>query len=210
MAYIEASVRRGQLIAAARSALARHGVAKTSLRAVAAEAGVPLGTMQYVFPSKEQLLRGVIEDVVHEIAEVLKGSAHLEDGLEHAIREGVTSFWSQLVSGHIGLQLMQYELTTYALRTSGQESLAHWQYERYAGVVAEWCEEAARQAGETCAVPFAQLARVIVAGVDGLILQHVCDPDETRSRGDLDAMIEMWVSLAGVRRAPRRRATARD
>ncbi len=26
--------------------------------------------------------------------------------------------------------MMQYELTTYALRTPGQESLARWQYER--------------------------------------------------------------------------------
>ncbi|GHF00466.1 putative transcriptional regulator, TetR family protein [Amycolatopsis deserti] len=200
MAHVESSVRRAQLIAAARSALARDGVAKTSLRAVAAEAGVPLGTMQYVFRTKEQLLRAVIEDVVHEIAQVLEESAQLEDGLAHAIREGVAGFWSRLVSGHTGLQLMQYELTTYALRAAGQESLARWQYERYGGVVAEWCRQAAGRAGETCAVPFDQLARVIVAGIDGLILQHVCDPDDARSRGDLDVMIETWVSLAGVRR----------
>jgi AcrR family transcriptional regulator len=203
VAYVESSVRRGQLVAAARRAHARDGVAKTSLRAVAAEAGVPLGTMQYVFPSKEQLLRAVIEDVVQEIAEVLGQSPQLDGGLEHAIREGLTTFWSQLVSGHTGLQLMQYELTTYALRASGQEGLARWQYERYSRVVAEWCQQAAERAGETCAAPFAQLARVLVAGVDGLILQHVSDPDESRSRGDLEAMIEMLVSLAGVRRAAR-------
>src|SRR3954471_14765796 len=160
MVYVEATVRRGQLVAAARAALAREGVARTSLRVVAAEAGVPLGTLQHVFPSKEQLLRAVIEDVVHEIAEVLRGSARLEEGLEHAIRSGLTTFWSRLVSGHTGLQLMQYELTTYALRTAGQEGLARWQYERYVSVAAEWCQQAAALAGEACAVPFAQLARV--------------------------------------------------
>lgn len=200
MPYVEASVRRAQLVGAARTALAREGVAGTSLRAVAAQAGVPLGTLQYVFPTKEKLLQAVIEDVVDEIAEVLRGAAGLDGGLAHAIRDGVRGFWSSLVAGHRGLQLMQYELTTYALRTGGQEHLARWQYERYCRVVAEWCQTAAHRAGETCAVPYGRLARVIVAGLDGLILQYVCDPDESRSREDVEAMVDMVVALAGPAR----------
>ena len=196
MAYVEASVRRGQLIAAARSALARDGVAKTSLRAVAAEAGVPLGTMQYVFPSKELLLRAVIEDVMDEIVEVLKAMADADHGLEHGIRTGLASFWEQLVEGDQGLQLMQYELTVYSLRTAGQEELARWQYERYANVIAEWCQLAANRAGESCSVPFGQLARVILAGMDGLILQYVCDPNRERARETLGVFIETVVGLA--------------
>lgn len=199
VAHVEAAVRHRQLVAAARRALARDGVARTSLRAVAAEAGVPLGTMQYVFRSKEQLLRAVIEDVGGEIAQVLQEAAATDDGLEHAIRNGVTTFWSTLVVDQKELQLMQYELTTYALRTAGQESLARWQYERYIAVVAEWCQQAAHNAGESSAVPFNRLARIIVATIDGLILQHVCDPNEARSREDLDATIHMLISLAGVR-----------
>lgn len=197
MVYVEASVRRSQLIAAARRALGRDGVAKTSLRAVAAEADVPLGTMQYVFPSKELLLRAVIEDVVDEIADVIKQSADAAHGLEHAIRTALTSFWTQLVDAqHWGHQVMQYELTVYSLRAAGQEELARWQYERYADVIAEWCQLAASTAGETCRVPFGQLARVILAGMDGLILQHVCDPNQARSRATLDALIETFVGLA--------------
>ena len=96
---------------------------------------------------------------------------------------------------------MQYELTTYALRTSGQEGLARWQYERYAGVVAQWCQRAAENAGETCAVPFGELARVILAAVDGLILQHVCDPNNARSRAHLDLLIDMFILAAEVRPA---------
>jgi AcrR family transcriptional regulator len=176
---------------------------------VAAEADVPLGTLQYVFPSKELLLQAVIEDVVEEIADVLKGTAELEDGLAHAIRQGLTRFWSQLVSRQVNLQVIQYELTTYALRTPGQENLARWQYDRYANIVAEWCQDAANKAGETCAVPFVRLARVLLASVDGLILQHVCDPNDARSREDLDAVIEMLIGLADVRPAVQARTTAR-
>ena len=72
MVYVEAAVRRRQLVASARSVLMRDGVARTSLRAIAEEAGIPLGTLQYVFPSKELLLRAVIEDVVEELAALLK------------------------------------------------------------------------------------------------------------------------------------------
>jgi TetR/AcrR family transcriptional regulator, regulator of biofilm formation and stress response len=49
-------------------------------------------------------------------------------------------------------------------------------------------------------VPFGRLARVIVAGLDGLILQYVCDPDESRSRADVEAMVDMVVALAGPAR----------
>lgn len=195
MVYVEAALRRPQLIAAARGALARDGLGKTSLRAIAAEAGVPLGTMQYIFPTKELLLRAVIENVVDEIADVLKALACADHGLEHAIRTALTSFWDQLVDSHRGLQLMQYELTVYSLRAAGQEELARWQYERYANVIAEWCQLAAHNAGETCRVPFGQLARVILAGMDGLILQHVCDPNKKRSKENLDALIETFISL---------------
>ena len=208
MPYIEASVRREQLVAAARRALTREGVARTSLRVVAAEAGVPLGTLQYVFPSKELLLRAVIEDLVDEVAAVLKAAAELVGGLEHAIRKGLATFWSQLVAEQANLQVIQYELVTYALRTPGMESLARWQYDRYASIVAEWCQEAANKAGETCGVPFARLARVLVAGVDGLVLQHVCDPNPSRSREDLDAVIEMLIGLADVRPAANARGEA--
>jgi AcrR family transcriptional regulator len=196
MPYVEASVRSRQLVAAARRVLIRDGVGRLTMRAVAAEAGVLLGTVTYVFPSKELLLRAVIEDVVAEIAEVLRSSADTGRGLEHAIREGVQRFWTTLVEDQEGLQIIQYELAIYALRTPGLESMARWQYDRYARIVAAWCQEAASNAGETCAVPFDTLARVLVGAVDGVILQYVCDPDVTRSREDLQASIEMLVSLA--------------
>ena len=209
MAYVEASVRSRQLVEAARRVLIRDGVGRLTMRAVAAEAGVLLGTVTYVFKSKEMLLRAVIEDVTAEIAEVLKSSADTGRGLEHAIRHGLDQFWATLVEEQEGLQIIQYELVIYALRTPGLENLARWQYDRYARIVAAWCQEAASNAGETCAVPFDTLARVLVAGMDGLILQYVCDPDMTRARGDLEAVTEMVISLASPAPAPGRRLGGR-
>ncbi|MGV9711903.1 TetR/AcrR family transcriptional regulator [Gordonia sp. NPDC003424] len=204
MARVEASVRSRQLVAAAREVLARDGVANTPLRAVAAEGDVPLGTLQYVFPSRELLLRAVIEDVVTEIGEVFTSSAPTGEGLAHAIREGVRAFWKELVSNR-DLQIMQYELTMYSLRTQGQEQLARWRYESYADVVAAWCTEAAEAAGEVSAIPLPQFARIMVACIDGLILQYVCDPDDARAEDDLEKIIEMLVGLAAPRPATTRK-----
>ena len=209
MPYVEASVRSRQLVAAAEAVLIRDGVGHLTMRSVAKEAGVLLGTVTYVFPSREMLLRAVIEDVAAGIAEVLKSSADTGRGLEHAIRDGAQRFWTTLVEDQEGLQIIQYELTIYALRTPGLESMARWQYDRYARIVAAWCQEAASNAGETCAVPFDTLARVLVAAVDGLVLQYVCDPDMTRAREDLQAVIEMVISLASPAPAAGRRLGGR-
>ena len=96
---------------------------------------------------------------------------------------------------------MQHELIIYALRTPGLENLARWQFERYSRVVAAWCQEAANSAGESCAVPFDTLARVLVAQNIGLVLQYVSDPDEARSAQDVQTVIDLIIHLAGVRRA---------
>jgi len=54
---------------------------------------------------------------------------------------------------------------------------------------------AAENAGETCPIPYDQLARLIVGGLDGLILQYVCAPDPGRARADLDLLITMLIGL---------------
>jgi AcrR family transcriptional regulator len=196
MVYVESAVRSRQIIAAARAVIARDGVAGTTVRAVAQEAGIPLGTLQYVFPTKQQLLRAVIEDLVEDLASNLLSSVPPGCDPEYAIGHGIRTFWNDLVVGDAeGVQLAQYELTTYALRTAGLEELARWQYERYTDVVAGWLQRAATP------VDARRLARLIVAGIDGLILQYVANPDPDRGRNDIEAMIAMITHHAEMRPA---------
>jgi AcrR family transcriptional regulator len=203
MAYVKASERRGQLVVAARAVLARDGVTGTTLRAVAAEAGVPLGTLHYVFPTKEQLIAAVLEDIRDEVSAVFR-SAEIDAGLEHAIRHGVENYWQRLVVTQPDLALMRHELFVYALRSPGLDRLARWQIEGYAEIVAEWCQLAAGNAGETCAVPFDTLGRVLVGTISGNVLLYLADGDAHRARRNLKAIVEMLVRLAEVRPAPRK------
>jgi AcrR family transcriptional regulator len=197
--YVKASERRGQLVSAARAVLVRDGIASTTLRSVAAEAGVPLGTLHYVFASKELLIRAVIEDVRDEVSAVLTGVAQNHAGLEGAIRQGLKAFWEQQIVGDPRQPLMRQELFLYAVRTPGLEGLARWQVEGYGLIVAAWCQDAADNAGELCAVPFDMLARVLVGGVMGIALQYLGDQDRARSLQDVEVLAEMAVRLAAVR-----------
>jgi AcrR family transcriptional regulator len=201
LVYVESAVRSRQIIAAARAVLIRDGVGGMTVRAVAQEAGIPLGTLQYVFPNKQLLLRAVIEEYVEEIAELLKASSEVDEGLEHAITQGVWTFWNDLVVAEVPMQLVQYELTVHALRTPGLEDLARWQYERYTDVVVDWLEESARRAGEVSPVDYRRLARLLVAGIDGLILQFVVHPGTHRGRDDVEELIAMIIAHARVRPA---------
>jgi AcrR family transcriptional regulator len=200
MVYVKADERRAQLVQAARAVLCRDGVAGTTLRAVAAEAGVPLGTLHYVFPSKEQLLAGVVEDVRQEVSDVFRGTP-VDAGLAQALRDGVENYWQRLVVGQPALALMRHEVFVHALRTPGLERLARFQIEGYAQIVAEWCQAAAGAAGETCAVPFDSLGRVLVGSVIGIVLHYLADGDAQRSHRDLEAAKQMLVSLADIRPA---------
>lgn len=196
MAYVKASEREGQIVAAAMRVLRDVGVAGTTLRGVAAEAGIPLGTLHYVFPSKDLLLRAVIAAVMDDVVDAVRADLQLDRGVAHALRQGVTNFWSTLVESDTGLQIMQYELAMYSVRSEGSGGLAQLQYERYTALVTQFCAQAAQAAGERCAVDFDSLGRLALALVDGLIVQYVTSPDSERARRDLDRAVDMVVRFA--------------
>lgn len=196
MAYVKAAEREEQIVDAAITVLSHIGVPATTLRAVAAAAGVPLGTLHYVFPAKEKLLHAVIVRVVDDISATLRDGVTVDQGVAQALRAGVTAFWDKLVDSGIGLQIMQYELATYSMRAEGPGGLARMQYERYSSLVTQVCEEAARAAGERCAVSFDTLGRITLAQVDGLVLQYVANPDRERARRDLEHALDMLVLFA--------------
>jgi AcrR family transcriptional regulator len=66
---------RERILAAALAAFAERGVEATSLDSVAAAVGVRKQTLLYWFPSKEQLLFGVVDHAVEELGRVLSQAA---------------------------------------------------------------------------------------------------------------------------------------
>ncbi|WP_280230565.1 TetR/AcrR family transcriptional regulator [Nocardia cyriacigeorgica] len=199
MAYVKAAEREGQIVAAAIRVLSAVGVGGITTRAVAVEAGIPLGTLHYVFPTKDKMLRAVITAVVDDALATARSGVELDQGVEHAIRHGVTNVWEKLVEHDPGLQVMQYELAMYSVRSEGPGGLARLMCERYAALISDFCEAAAQASGERCAVDFDTLGRLGFAAVDGLIMQYVTNPDPVRARRDLDRAVDMIVGFADPR-----------
>lgn len=63
---------RQRIVEAAAAVLARDGAANLTLEAVAREAGVSKGGLLYHFPSKDAMIRGMLETVNHEFEAALE------------------------------------------------------------------------------------------------------------------------------------------
>ena len=198
--------RRADILAAAIRVLAREGVAETTTRMIAAEAQVNQATLRYYFGSKDDLLLAVLQAMMRRTQEVVTAAAPLTPevatpgGLRAAIAESVSAFWAH-VEAEPELQQMQQELTHYALRRPESAWLAREQYGGYTAVVEAIFREAFALAGQTSPTPYDALARFVIAGIDGLILQYLSDRDTTRARRDLACLIAAVIAL-GVGTAP--------
>lgn len=166
--------RRQQLVEAATEVIASDGLGQATTRRITDHAGLALGIFHYSFDSKDDLLEAVIEDVGSDVETVLRDAVTEPDrGIEPALREIVEAAWQTVVESPTQ-QLARHELTVHALRDETLRPAAIRQYERFTDAVVTTLEEVPdAPAGDT----LEDLARFVVATVDGLALQRFVDPD---------------------------------
>jgi AcrR family transcriptional regulator len=195
---LSAQDRRREIVAATLALMEREGPEAASTRRIAAEAGVTLSTLHYCFGDKEALLEAVIEDIAHQVAAAAAERLQPGAGLADTIAGGIRSFWAW-AEETADLQTLQYELTCLALRRPNAHALAEHQYDRYVAAAREIFEAGAAAGGEESAIPIDELARFVVAALDGLILQHLAHRDAARSRRDVEHVIAAAIALAAPR-----------
>lgn len=189
------SDRRTEILEAAIRVLARDGLAQASTRKLAAEAGINQATLLYHVGSKDELLLAVLREMMRQTREIAVAAAEEDLPLREAIANSLRAFWHH-VEAAPELQVMQYELTLYALRNPEAAWLAREQYRGYCEVVEGVLRAACERQGVTGAIPLDALARFIVGGLDGLILQFVSDQNTARARCDLELLIAAVIALA--------------
>ncbi len=172
MARMPSAERRRQLTEAAIRAMARDGVAQTTTRSIAAEAGVSLSVFHYCFDSKQALIESVITTLTDHSVTVVKEAIRPRATLEETVRAGFAAYWDH-VRAHPDEHMLTYELTQYALRRPGFEHLARRQYELYGDAYAELLDELGRVMGIRLGVPVSVLARYLAAMTDGLTLNYL-------------------------------------
>ncbi|MGQ4406241.1 TetR/AcrR family transcriptional regulator [Streptomyces hayashii] len=194
MARMPSAERRRQLTEAAIRAMARDGVAKTTTRAIAAEAGVSLSVFHYCFDSKQALVESVITTITDHYVTVVKEALRPRATLEDTVRAGFQAYWDH-VRTHPDEHMLTYELTQYALRQPGFGHLARRQHEMYGEAYTDLIEQLRAAMDLELRVPVTVLARYLAAMTDGLTLNYLVLGDEAAWTGVLDTVTAHVASL---------------
>ncbi|MFI9587533.1 TetR/AcrR family transcriptional regulator [Streptomyces sp. NPDC052236] len=195
MARMPSAERRRQLTEAAIRAMTRDGVARTTTRSIAAEAGVSLSVFHYCFDSKQALIESVIATITDHYVTVVKDAIRPKATLRVTIRAGFQAYWDH-VTANPGEHMLTYELTQWALRQPGFEQLARRQYELYSDTYGELIEELRHSMKFELRVPVPVLARYLATMTDGLTLHFLALGDDAAGADILDMIADHVVGLA--------------
>ncbi|WP_367325180.1 TetR/AcrR family transcriptional regulator [Streptomyces sp. HUAS ZL42] len=201
MTRMPSAERRRQLTEAAIRAMTRDGVARTTTRSIAAEAGVSLSVFHYCFDSKQELIESVITTITEHYVTVVKEALRPKATLEETVRAGFQAYWDH-VRAHPDEHMLTYELTQYALRQPGFEHLARRQYELYGETYADLVEQLRRTMNFRLRVPVPALARYLAAMTDGLTLNYLVLGDEGAWSDILDTVTAHIAGLVQDDAAP--------
>lgn len=173
------AARRRALLDATVRVIGRGGIAAVDHRAVAAEAGVPLGSTTYYFDSKRDMVARALEHVAEHEAERLR--AESERGALDVAPELLPARLADLLidawTGDRDVLLAQYELYLESARRPDLRPATERWDRAYRDLL--------RGALERLGTPDPdRRALLLCAGVDGLVLDHVAtgaDPAELRA-----------------------------
>jgi len=176
------AARRTQLVRAALDVAVRHGIKATTVRAVAAEAGVSLGVVHYCFEDKNELLREVGTAITDENVDQVEFTLPPGPDARAAVGAALGSLWDA-IRAHAGAQLLGFELTTSSLRQPELRTVATAQLEHRLLAAEQILTQAAVLAGVEWTVPLRQVARLFVAAMNGVALAWLVDGDDDAARG---------------------------
>ncbi|MFK4762400.1 TetR/AcrR family transcriptional regulator [Microbacterium sp. ZW T5_45] len=180
MRRIPPKQRREELIAAAIRVIAREGVAAATTRAIVAEAGMPLGAFSYIFGTRDELMHAVIETITeHERFAAEAGSIDASS-IETAILSGLNAYIDLLVADP-QRELASLELGLFAARHSADGQM-RTQWETYVVNGVQLLQYAAQLTGTSWTISVAELARSLVALLDGITLAWLADRDTDAAR----------------------------
>lgn len=193
--YVRAPERREQLLAAARGVLVREGLDGLTLRDVAAEAGVHLSTLQYIFSSRAELVGALVQRVLQEAryGQFEPGSGDLR----HELHRLLDWYATQFLSDPAMVELLRYEYLVSVRRADGQAPDHPLAGRLVASDFAQRIARIAEQAQEPIDWSVEELGRVWGVGVLGLFYEFLRDHDLERFRREGELVID-WVARAAT------------
>jgi TetR/AcrR family acrAB operon transcriptional repressor len=205
----EAQATRTRILDTAEMVFQQHGVSRTSLQEIAAEAGVTRGAIYWHFRDKAELFNAMIERVTLPLEQDAEasGDPSLDDPLDH-VRQSFTAALRKTVSDPQVRRV--FEIATHKVEYVGELQAVR---DRHLATrndclaqVERGLKLAARRGQLTRKIPARSAALGLHALIDGLIQNWMLDPEAFNlvkvGRQVLDAYLDGLVMPAGARRSP--------
>ena len=186
--------RRDLLVTAALTVAERDGLAAVTVREVAREADVSTGVVHYCFADKDDLLAAMAGRLVRDLraaATVSVGGGRLDD----VLMSGVRSLWRTLERTG-SRQLLTYEITLTALRQQALGDAGTRQYQESHSAVRDFLVAAVGATGAKWRTPVDQVAALVLAQLDGVVLRWLVDRDARAARRSLETFTRLVATLA--------------
>ncbi|TDK59648.1 TetR/AcrR family transcriptional regulator [Sapientia aquatica] len=183
-----------QIIRGAIEALIETGLASVTTRKIAEKADVNLATLHYYFDNKDALLIGALEMIIAEMSHALSADVTQQRDINTCIENVISNSWKLILKTR-EIQILQYELTLYTIRNPKTLSLAKFQYDSYCKLYENAFQHVLTKKKLPSNIDIADLVRFVVAGMDGIILQHLVGTDEAISNNSIKHLIKAAQAL---------------
>lgn len=189
----KAATTKAKLIEGAMQALSQHGIAGTTTRKIAEMSDLQLSALHYHFKDKDELLFAVLEEVALVLNRYLDEELKPVPDLVQCVEALIRAVW-RLMQRTRNLQILQFEMTFYAVRHANAAWLAEKQYKGLLDQYERFLSE--RQASKVDGRQLKILTQFVIAGLDGILVQELAYPDDARSKVSLDCLIVAAQSMA--------------
>jgi AcrR family transcriptional regulator len=140
---------------------------------------MPLGAFHYAFASQDELMRAVVDTVTEQERFAAQAGSWDARSLESALRSGFETYIG-LLEANPERELVLMELALFSRRHSADGMRDQWS--TYFESAAEMLSYAAELTGSEWTSPLDELARLLVALLDGITLAWLADRDSAAAR----------------------------
>lgn len=185
-----AEERRRDLVEAGLRVISREGMHGATVRAIVAEAGVPLATFHYVFDSRDEMIGEAYSFVVLPRL----GDARMPfaaDALPLDAVRGVLHDWVDRFAEHPEYELAVMEIMAYCTRTPSLAHLPGKVQAHYVEIVTSTITAVCEQLGVKPNRPLDEVSQLVLHVTDGLTYCLLRTGDTDAARRFVDAVAPM-------------------
>lgn len=188
-----------EIIGAARLCLQEKGLSATTLKEVAARAGVTQGTVYYHFRSKDDLLIAVVQSTIDRHLETITGIWNSEGDLPSKI-SGALEATREVYGRDESFQRLFLNMGALALQNQRASDMLSLQLEKVGMVIENFCQRLLEENSKSAFNP-KNVSNIIIAAVTGLAV-HSLFHKEMNVEGSYVALKQMLQGLTGTEKDP--------